>query len=204
MTVGELAKMYNAEKKLNADLHVIQCENWRREDGFDRTGLPWTNPSPNMRNLKQAILYPGIGLLERSLSVGRGTDTPFEVIGAPYVNDLQLAAELNKAGLQGVTFVPIQFTPTFSVHKGHLCKGVYIMLNEPERCPVVEVGLEITRTLHRLYPNDFKPGNIKHLLLHPGTMEKIEAGKPLNEIMESWNPALTEFRKTRAKYLLYR
>jgi uncharacterized protein YbbC (DUF1343 family)/CubicO group peptidase (beta-lactamase class C family) len=204
MTVGELAKMYNAEKGFNADLQIIECENWRRADTFDRTGLPWRNQSPNMRNLKQAILYPGVGLLERAMSVGRGTDTPFEVVGAPYVDDVQLAVELNKAGLQGVTFVPIQFTPTFSVHKDKLCKGVYIMLNDPERCPVVQVGLEMAKTLYRLYPNDFVPDQIRHLLLHPTTLEMVKADKPMDTIVESWEPKLAEFRKLRTKYLLYR
>jgi len=203
MTVGELAKMYNAEKGLNADLTVIQCENWRREDMLDRTGLPWTNPSPNMRTLKQAILYPGIGLLESALSVGRGTDTPFEVIGAPYIDDVKLAAELNNTGLNGVTFVPVQFTPTFSVHKDQLCKGVYVMLNDPDHCPVVQVGLELARTLHRLYPNDFPVDKIKHLLLHPSTLEMIQDGKPMPEIVQSWSARQTDFMKLRAKHLLY-
>src|SRR5204863_9926803 len=102
MTIGELAKMLNAERKSNADLTVIQLENWRRDQWFDQTGLPWTNPSPNMRNLNEAILYPGVGLLERAVSVGRGTDTPFELIGAPYIEDVKLAEELNNAGLPGV------------------------------------------------------------------------------------------------------
>ena len=118
MTLGELAKMYNAEKNLKADLTVVEVENWRRDEWFDETGLPWANPSPNMRNLKPAILYPGIGLLESALSVGRGTDTPFEVVGAPYIDDVRLAEELNRAELPGVRFVPIRFTPTYSVHKG--------------------------------------------------------------------------------------
>src|SRR3979409_1771966 len=115
MTIGELAQMFNTERNSKADLTVLRLENWRRHWRFDQTGLPWTNPSPNMRNLTEAILYPGIGLLESAVSVGRGTDTPFEVIGAPYIDDVKLAAELNDAGLPGVRFVPIQFTPTASV-----------------------------------------------------------------------------------------
>ena len=130
MTIGELARMFNAERKTKADLIVIELENWQRDAWLDETGLPWTNPSPNMRNLKQAILYPGIGLLESALSVGRGTDTPFELVGAPYIDDVKLADELNRAGLPGVGFVPIRFTPTASVHKGQPCGGVYVMLND--------------------------------------------------------------------------
>src|SRR5207248_10715293 len=114
MTIGELARMFNAERESKADLTVIPMENWHREMWFDETGLPWTNPSPNMRNLTEAILYPGVGLLESALSVGRGTDTPFEVIGAPYIDDTRLADELNRAGLPGARFVPVQFPPNYS------------------------------------------------------------------------------------------
>ena len=123
MTFGELAQMFNAERTNNADLTIIKLENWKRDQWFDETGLPWTNPSPNMRNLTQAILYPGIGLLESALSVGRGTDTPFEVIGAPYIDDVKLAAELNKLEMPGVSFMPIRFTPKSSVHKEKECRG---------------------------------------------------------------------------------
>lgn len=204
MTVGELARMYNSEKNLKARLTVIEVENWRRSQWFDETGLPWTNPSPNMRNLKQAILYPGIGLLERALSVGRGTDTPFELVGAPYIDDVRLAAELNRAGLPGVSFVPIRFTPTYSVHKGTNCGGVYIMLNDRDRCNVVDVGLEIARTVGRLYPNDFKADQTKHLLLHAPTLAAIKANTPLNEIRAGWKADVEEFLKRREKFLIYK
>src|SRR5207253_2287461 len=147
--IGEEAKMFNAERKSNADLTVIELQNWRRDLCFDQTGLPWTNPSPNMRNLVEAVLYPGIGLLESALSVGRGTDTPFEVVGAPYIEDVRLADDLNRAALPGVRFVPIQFTPTYSIHKGELCRGVYILLTDREACHVVDVGLLIAKTLYR-------------------------------------------------------
>ena len=151
MTLGELAKMYNAEKNLNAKLTVIAVEGWTRDMWFDETGLPWTNPSPNMRNLTEATLYPGIGLLESALSVGRGTDTPFEIIGAPYIEDTRLADEMNRAGLPGIRFVPIQFTPTYSVHKGQLCRGVYFVLTDRDTCPVVDVGLVIAHHSCRKY-----------------------------------------------------
>src|SRR5205814_553230 len=124
--IGELASMHNGEHHLKVYLTVIKLEGWSRDMWFDQTGQPWTNPSPNMRNLTEAILYPGIGLLESALSVGRGTDTPFEVVGAPYIDDVRLAEELNHADLSGVRFVPIQFTPTQSIHKDELCRGVYI------------------------------------------------------------------------------
>ncbi len=203
MTIGELARMFKAERNCNADLTVIPLENWRREAWLDETGLPWTNPSPNMRNLIEAILYPGVGLLEAAVSVGRGTDTPFEVVGAPYVDDLKLAAELNGAGLEGVRFVPIQFTPTYSVHKGQLCKGVFILLTDRENCKVVDVGIEIARTLRRLYPDNFPADKMRHLLLHEPTLEAIKAGKSLAEIHAGWDKELEQFRTVRAKYLLY-
>lgn len=204
MTVGELARMFNAEKGYNARLTVIPCEGWRREQWFDETGLPWTNPSPNMRNLKQAILYPGVGLLESALSVGRGTDTPFEVVGAPYIDEVAFAAELNRAGLPGVSFVPIRFTPTASVHKGEHCGGVYIMLNDRERAPVVDVGLLIAQTLCRLYPDQFDADKMQHLLLHPPTLEAVKSGKPLAEIRAGWKAELEAFRKRREPFLLYK
>ena len=203
MTLGELAKMYNAEKNLKANLTVIEVERWHRNEWFDDTGLPWSNPSPNMRNLKQAILYPGVGLLESALSVGRGTDTPFEIIGAPYVDDVRLAEELNRAGLPGVSFVPIRFTPTYSIHKDKECGGVYIMLNDRNACNVVDVGLEMARTLYRLYPKDFNPDKIKHLLLHQPTLEAVKADKPLSEIRAGWKADLDEFNKRRAQFLIY-
>jgi uncharacterized protein YbbC (DUF1343 family)/CubicO group peptidase (beta-lactamase class C family) len=203
MTIGELARMFKTERNCNADLTVIPLENWRRDAWFDQTGLPWTNPSPNMRNLTQAILYPGVGLLESALSVGRGTDTPFEVVGAPYVNDVAFAEQLNGLGLPGVRFVPIQFTPTSSIHKGQLCKGVYVLLTDRERCNVVDVGLALATTLHRLHPQQFEVEKIRHLLLDDPTIDAIKAHKTVNEIRALWAPALQEFSQKRARYLLY-
>jgi len=204
MTVGELGKMYNAEKKLNAKLTIIQMEGWTRDMWYDQTGLPWTNPSPNMRSLAQATLYPGVGLLESALSVGRGTDTPFEVIGAPYIEDTRLADELNGAGLPGVRFVPVQFTPTYSVHKGKLCRGVNIIVTGRDACNVVDVGLLITATLYRWYPKDFEMDKIKHLLLHPDTLAALKAGKSVAEIRAGWRIANVEFSDRRERFLIYR
>ena len=203
MTIGELARMCNAERNCKADLTVIPLENWRRTEWFDETGLPWTNPSPAMRNLTEAILYPGIGLLESAVSVGRGTDTPFEVIGAPYIEDTRLADALNRAGLPGVRFVPIRFTPTSSIHKDKPCGGVYILLTDRNRCDVVDVGLLMAETLYRFYPTNFNPGKISHLLLSPPTLEAVKADKSLKAIHALWQKDLKEFKKRRARYLLY-
>ena len=203
MTIGELACMCNAERNCKADLTVVQVENWQRQAWLDQTGLPWTNPSPNMRSLLAAILYPGVGLLESALSVGRGTDTPFEVIGAPYIDDVKLAEALNHAGLPGVSFLPIRFTPTYSLHIGQPCKGVYILLTDRDRCNVVDVGLLIAETVYRLYPRDFSPDRMRNLLLHPPTLEAVKADKPLKEIRALWQKDLDAFMQRRAKYLIY-
>lgn len=204
MTVGELARMYNEEKHLNADLTVIPLEGWSRHLWFDQTGLPWTNPSPNMRNLTEAMLYPGVGLLETTaLSVGRGTDTPFEVVGAPYIDDVQLTEELNRAGLSGVRFVPIRFTPNASVFKNQLCRGVYIVLTDRVRCRAIDIGIVMARTLQRLYPNDFNLDKFNALLGHPATIEAIRDGKNLSEIRQLWSADLDKFRERREAFLLY-
>lgn len=204
MTMGELARMYNEERKTNVKLTVIELENWRRDSYFDETGLPWTNPSPNMRSVKQAILYPGVGLLESAMSVGRGTDTPFEVVGAPYIDDVKLAAELNALSLPGISFVPIRFTPTYSVHKGKECGGVYLMLNDRKSCHVVDVGLAIAETVYRLYPKEFPVEKPKNLLLHAETLTAIKANKPLDEIRAGWRMDLVDFQQRRERYLIYK
>jgi uncharacterized protein YbbC (DUF1343 family)/CubicO group peptidase (beta-lactamase class C family) len=203
MTIGELAGMFNAERHTKAELHVIRLEGWSRDLWLDQTSLPWSNPSPNMRNLKQAALYPGVGLLESALSVGRGTDTPFEIIGAPYIEDVRLAEELNRAGLPGVRFVPIQFQPTYSTHKDQLCRGVYLFLTDRDACDVVDIGLLVAKVLHRWYPEQFPLDKIKHLLLHPGTLAALKEDRPLAEIRAAWQPALKEFAKRREAFLLY-
>ena len=143
MTVGDLAQMFNAERGWKADLTVIKLEGWSRSMWFDETGLPWINPSPNMRSLTAATLYPGIGLHESALSVGRGTGTPFEVIGAPYIDDVKFAAELNRAGLAGVRFVPVRFTPTASTFKDKPCGGVSIVVTDREKLQPVDVGIAV-------------------------------------------------------------
>lgn len=203
MTIGELATMFKAERSPETDLTVIKVENWHRSEYFDETDLPWTNPSPNMRSLNGAILYPGIGLLEQCLSVGRGTDTPFEMVGAPYINDVRLATELNAAGLPGVHFMPVRFTPTYSVHKDKECGGVNIHVTDRDQCPVVDVALQIAETLYRLYPKDFNPDKMRVLLKDPATLEAVKAGKSLADIHALWQPNRDEFQKRREKYLLY-
>ncbi|HEV8542231.1 MAG TPA: exo-beta-N-acetylmuramidase NamZ domain-containing protein [Verrucomicrobiae bacterium] len=205
MTIGELARMFNDEREFHADLTVVPAEGWRRNWFFDRDGLPWINPSPNMRNLAEAILYPGVGLLETTpLSVGRGTDTPFELIGAPYISDSSFVIELNAAGLPGVRFIPVTFTPTSSTFEGKVCKGASIILTDRRKCDVVSVGITIARVLSRMYPNDFDLAKFNRLLVHKPTIDAIHNDQSLEQIKDSWVEALKEFQKRREKYLLYK
>jgi uncharacterized protein YbbC (DUF1343 family)/CubicO group peptidase (beta-lactamase class C family) len=204
MTAGELARMYAAERNWEVDLTVIKAEGWKREQLYDETSLPWKNFSPNMRSEAQAILYPGIGLLERtSVSVGRGTDTPWEMIGAPYIHDIKLAWEMNHAGLPGVRFLPVRFTPRDSVFKGESCAGVSIILTDREKCNVVDVGITLAKVLNRWYPERFNVEKVDVLMGDAATLKAIQNDKPLAEIRALWEKNLTTFRERRAKFLLY-
>jgi uncharacterized protein YbbC (DUF1343 family)/CubicO group peptidase (beta-lactamase class C family) len=204
MTVGELARMFNDERGWKVDLTVIKLEGWNRSMWFDESGLPWINPSPNMRSLTEATLYPGVGLHESALSVGRGTDTPFEVIGAPYIDDdVELASKLNRAGLAGIRFVPIRFTPTASTFKDKPCAGVSMVVTDRDKLNAVDVGIVIGLTLQKLYPTNFALGKLQTLLQHQPTIDAIKAGKSLNQIKQAWESDLTDFKRRRQKYLLY-
>lgn len=203
LTVGELARLFNAERGWKCDLTVIPLEGWSRAQWFDETGLPWTNPSPNMRNLTAATLYPGVGLLETAMSVGRGTDTPFEVVGAPYVDDVKFAAELNRAGLPGVRFVPIRFTPRASTFKDQPCGGVYLVVTDRDALNAVDLGLTLALALQRLYPGQFAAGNLLPLLTDAAVLEAVKAGRPLAEIKQLWATDLEAFARRRREFLLY-
>jgi uncharacterized protein YbbC (DUF1343 family) len=205
MTVGELARMFNDERDIKSDLTVIPVQRWTRDFLFDQTQLPWINPSPNMRSLTQAILYPGVGLIEFcSISVGRGTDTPFELVGAPYVDDAKLAAELNGAQLPGVRFVPVRFTPNNREFNGLLCKGVSIILTDRDSCNVVDIGIVLATKLHALYPQEFGLDKLNKLLVHKPTLEAIREGKSLSAIKALWTSDLSAFGTRREKFLLYK
>ncbi|MFN0076344.1 MAG: exo-beta-N-acetylmuramidase NamZ domain-containing protein [Prosthecobacter sp.] len=203
MTAGELAAMMNAERNIGCDLKVIPVEGWRRGMLFDQTGLPWINPSPNMRSLNAAQLYPGIGLLEFSVSVGRGTDSPFEVLGAPYVNDLRLAHELNKLGLPGVQFTPVRFTPTTSVFKNEACGGVRIQITDRNMLRPVQTGIAIATVLQRLHPNSFALAKVNTLLNRDESVKAIRAGEPWKKVMEAWSEETSGFEARRKEFLRY-
>ncbi|MHA3770161.1 exo-beta-N-acetylmuramidase NamZ domain-containing protein [Verrucomicrobiota bacterium sgz303538] len=205
MTVGELARMFNEERKLGADLTVIPCEGWSRAQWFDATQLPWVNPSPNMRSLNAATLYPGVGLLEYcNVSVGRGTDRPFEVFGAPYIDDRRLASEMNNAQLSGVRFVPVRFTPNASVFAGKECGGIQMIVTDRDNLNAVELGVTLASTLQRLYPAELKLDQMIKLLGDPATLDVIRAGQPLSQIRTLWAAERERFRERREKFLIYR
>jgi uncharacterized protein YbbC (DUF1343 family) len=195
--------MINAERNIGLELQIVKIEGWKRSQLFDTTGQPWTNPSPNMRSLTQALLYPGIGLLETAMSVGRGTDTPFEVIGAPYIDDVKLSDKLNALGQPGVRFVPIRFTPDYSVHKDESCGGVNIIITDRHKLRAVPLGIDIARVLHELYPKSFRLAKVGRLLCHPPTLEALGQGKTLTQIKALWKTDLAKFTGRRAKHLLY-
>jgi uncharacterized protein YbbC (DUF1343 family)/CubicO group peptidase (beta-lactamase class C family) len=205
MTMGELAQMFNAERHLNAHLQVVPMEGWVRGDWFDSTGLTWINPSPNLRSLTQATLYPGVGLIEgANVSVGRGTDTPFEVMGAPWVNGHQLADYLNARSISGVRFVPVSFAPTESRYAGQSCNGVNMVLIERNAFDGPELGIELASALHKLYPEQFQLEKMQDLLLNQSVYDAVARGDDPRRIAEDWRAALESFQTLRQKYLIYK
>lgn len=203
MTVGELAKMFNAETR--CDLTVVPVENWRRSEWWDETGLTWVNPSPNMRNTTQALLYTGICLLEQTnTSVGRGTDQPFEIFGAPWIDGQTLAKALNAQQLPGVAFVPIEFTPDASKFKGERCEGCYVIVTDRERIEPVRVGTTIVWQLNRLFGDKFQIAGVNRLFKSDRVMDVIKTTDDPKNIPAAWAEELAAWEKQRAKYLLYR
>jgi uncharacterized protein YbbC (DUF1343 family) len=195
--------MFNDERHIGADLTVIPLQRWRREFWLDEAGLSWINTSPNMRSVSEAGLYPGIGILESAVSVGRGTETPFEVAGAPYIDGAILARELTAMSLSGIRFEATSFTPSSSVFANQRCGGVRMTITDRRTLRPVATGIAVALLLHRLYPNDFALDKIAPLLRDPATLEAIRADKPLAEIVSMWREDEAAFAARRAKYLLY-
>ena len=204
MTIGELGQLFNEQRKIGSDLRVIKMDGWRRTMWLDETNLTWVNPSPNMRSLTEATLYPGVGLLETTnVSVGRGTDTPFEVVGAPWIDGQKLAAHLNNQRIAGLRFVPVRFTPKASVFKDQECGGINIIVTDRVRFRPVISGLEIAVALRKLYPSDWKVDSYLRLLVNADTLERLKRGESAADIARTWVPRLDEFRTARTKMLLY-
>ena len=205
MTLGELAKMFVAERVPGAKLTVIPCQGWKRGGWFDETGLPWENPSPNMRSLAAALLYPGVGLLEFcNISVGRGTERPFEFLGAPYINDREFAKALRGWQLPGIRFTPVRFTPGSSKFAHQPCGGVEMHVLDRAAFRSIDLGIILALTLQRLHPAEFQIERLSKLLAHPPTLEAIRAGKSLPEIRVLWQKDLVAFQTRRQSFLIYK
>ena len=187
MTIGELALLFKGENQIDVDLEVVKLRGWQRQDWFDRTGLPWVNPSPNIRNLTQATLYPGIGAVEETnISVGRGTDTPFEQFGAPWIDGSLLATELNARAMPGVRFYPVSFTPTSSTYAEKACQGVYILVTDRLALRPVRLGLEVAAKLHDLYPEEYRLHEANSLMGSARVLDRILAKEDPVEVAKSW------------------
>ena len=196
-----MARYFNTEKKLGVDLHVIAMQGWKRSMWFDETGLEWVNPSPNIRNLTQAILYPGVCLLEgKDVSVGRGTDTPFQIIGTPWYRAREVVGYLPQLHLPGVRFVVRRFRPPASVYKGQECQGLDIQLVNRKVFDPALMGMELLSATMKFHPGKFEP--VMRLLGSDAVLAKLKAGESGKQILESARGELKQFRRTRAKYLL--
>jgi len=205
MTLGELAQLFNVERKIGARLRVISMQGWLRGDWFDSTGVTWTNPSPNLRSVNEAILYPGVAMIEgTNISVGRGTDTPFELIGAPWIDPRALAEFLNARMIPGLRFVPITFTPVSGPYGNQRCGGVNIIVTERNVFDSPELGLELASALRTLYPNDWKIDKMIELVANRQIFNELVAGDDPRNIVEGWREDLERFMTLRSKYLLYK
>jgi uncharacterized protein YbbC (DUF1343 family)/CubicO group peptidase (beta-lactamase class C family) len=205
MTLGELAKMFNSERGINAKLTVVPMDGWLRGDWYDSTGLGWVNPSPNLRNLTQTTLYPGVAMVEgTNVSVGRGTDTPFELLGAPWIKARELSTYLNARNISGVRFVPREFTPTASNYSGQKCQGVNIVLVDRNVLDAPQLGVELASALHKLYADAFQMERMKELLVNQAVFDAISQGQDPRRIAQDWQDSLDRFRQVRQKYLIYK
>jgi uncharacterized protein YbbC (DUF1343 family)/CubicO group peptidase (beta-lactamase class C family) len=205
MTMGELAQMFNAERGINAKLQVVPVEGWLRGDWYDSTGLTWINPSPNLRSVTEAALYPGVGLVEgTNVSVGRGTDTPFELLGAPWMKGRELAQYLNTREIAGVRFVPTTFIPNASNYAGQKCEGVNFVLVDRSILDAPELGVELASALRKLYPQEWKMEKMIDILANQAVFDAIGQGQDPRRIAQDWQERLQELTKIREKYLIYK
>ena len=204
MTVGELAQLFNKEKAIGAKLHVVAMTGYRRDAWLDQTGLRWVNPSPNLRSLTQAILYPGVGMIESAnVSVGRGTATPFEVVGAPWIAGDRLARYLTDRCLAGVRFEPVSFVPSASPYARQRCGGVRVRLTDRNALNVAALGVELAAALYHLYPGQFQIDRTVGMIGSRQVLQAIKQGADPRDIERQWQPRLKDFERLRSKYLLY-
>jgi uncharacterized protein YbbC (DUF1343 family) len=204
LTIGELAQLFNGERHIGADLSVVPLEHWRRDEWFDETGLGWVNPSPNMRTLYAETLYPGIGAFEQTnLSVGRGTDTPFEQVGAPWIDGSKLADALTARKIPGVRFSPVRFTPTAGPYVGEACQGVFITVVERDAVRPVRLGVELVASLLKLFPGSLDVDKAARLFGSADSIARLKGGADPATVAASWAAAEARWRQLRAKYLMY-
>ena len=204
MTLGELARLFNAERDIHARLTVVAMQGWKRGDWYDSTGLAWINPSPNLRSLNEATLYPGVALVEATnVSVGRGTDTPFEVLGAPWIDANQLADYLNHRQIAGVRFTPARFTPASGPYSGEPCAGVHFTVTDRNQLDSPALGIELAAALHQLYPKEFKIERVNDILGNQSIVDALARGEDPRGIARGWRKELEAFERMRRKYLLY-
>jgi uncharacterized protein YbbC (DUF1343 family) len=205
LTIGELAQLFNTENHINAELHVIAMKNWHRNYFFESTGIRWVPPSPNLRTMKGAITYPGLEILQNAgVSVGRGTETPFEQFGAPWMDGEKVAAALNAVGLPGVKFVAQSFIPVSGLYMGRRCGGVSIRIGDRGAVRAMRLGIEIAALMERTYPKDFDVEKTVTLLGSAETVQKLKEGASAREIVDSWQRSLAEYEPIRRKYFLYK
>lgn len=204
MTLGEMARMFNAENHIGCDLRVIEMRNWRRSEWFDQTGLPWISPSPNLRSFQAEIVYPGLEILQNAgVSVGRGTPAPFEQFGAPWIQSQQLVDALNRRNIPGARFAPAQFTPATDLYQGQICEGARMEVTDRAAFDPMPAGVEIAAALRQLYPANFDPQKMMFLLGSETTVDQLEHGDAPKMIVARWKESLAPFMAMRAKYLLY-
>lgn len=204
LTLGELARLFNGEARLGATLTVVPAAGWTRSMWHDDTGLPWSNPSPNIRSLRAAVLYPGLGAIEWSnISVGRGTDSPFEHVGAPWMDGPRVAVALNNRRIPGVTFTPTSFTPSASVHANERCSGVSVAITDRNALRPLRVGVEIAAALRRQHPAQFNFGRTAQLLGSRDTIARLQNGEDPAVVAALWTADEARWREQRASYLLY-
>ena len=205
MTFGELATFANVEGHLGADLHVVKMTNWMRGDWFDATTLSWIDPSPNMRSLNAALLYPGLAMLEATTdySVGRGTDAPFEQIGADWIKGQALATLLNAHFIPGVRVYPTRFKPTSSHFAGQPIEGVRFVITDREAFDSTRLGIEVAAALQNLYPGKIDFQKCRHLIGNHRTIGELELGRDASLIWGQAQREAAEFAERRKPYLLY-
>jgi uncharacterized protein YbbC (DUF1343 family) len=205
LTIGELAQLFNAENHIACDLHVVPMKNWHRNYFFESTGIRWIPPSPNLRTTKGAVLYPGLEILQNAgVSVGRGTETPFEEFGAPWIDGDAVAAELNARHLPGLHFTGQPFIPVVGLYSGQRCGGVAIRITDRRAVRAMSMGIEIATVLKKLYPGNFDPAKLLLLTGNAETIRQLQDAASPEQVVASWSTDLSAFDSLRHKYFLYK